>query len=78
MNVEIGAEAALFPEKEYISGILVAVWNDKTNLMPQSIFCSNVNRRGSFLHKRAYFVDNRCFVYTCCHEECEGPRTKKT
>jgi hypothetical protein len=25
MNVEIGAEAALFPEKEYISGILVAV-----------------------------------------------------
>jgi hypothetical protein len=31
MNVEIGAEAALFLEKEYISGILVAVhrWNDK-------------------------------------------------
>jgi hypothetical protein len=26
MNVEIGAEAALFPEKEYIKGILVAVW----------------------------------------------------
>ncbi len=25
MNVEIGAEAALFPEKEYISGIFVAV-----------------------------------------------------
>jgi hypothetical protein len=25
MNVEIGAEAALFPEKEYILGILVAV-----------------------------------------------------
>ncbi len=25
MKVEIGAEAALFPEKEYISGILVAV-----------------------------------------------------
>jgi hypothetical protein len=25
MNVEIGAEAALFPEKEYISGIAVAV-----------------------------------------------------
>jgi hypothetical protein len=25
MNVEIGAEAALFPEKEYISGILLAV-----------------------------------------------------
>jgi hypothetical protein len=25
MNVEIGAEAALYPEKEYISGIFVAV-----------------------------------------------------
>jgi hypothetical protein len=25
MNVEIWAEAALFPEKEYISGIFVAV-----------------------------------------------------
>ncbi len=25
MNVEIGAEAALFPEKEYIKGIAVAV-----------------------------------------------------
>jgi hypothetical protein len=25
MNVEIGAEAALFPEKEHISGIFVAV-----------------------------------------------------
>jgi hypothetical protein len=26
MNMEIGAEAAQFPEKEYISGIAVAVW----------------------------------------------------
>jgi hypothetical protein len=26
MNVEIGAEAVLFPEKEYISGIFVAVY----------------------------------------------------
>jgi hypothetical protein len=25
MNVEIGTEAALFPEKEYINGIFVAV-----------------------------------------------------
>jgi hypothetical protein len=28
MNVEIGAEAALFPEKEHINGIFVAV-NDR-------------------------------------------------
>ncbi len=27
MNVEIGAEAALFPEKEYMSGIFVAVYS---------------------------------------------------
>jgi hypothetical protein len=26
--VEIGAEAALFPEKEYINGIAVAVYNN--------------------------------------------------
>jgi hypothetical protein len=26
MNVEIGAEAALFPEKEHIKGIFVAVY----------------------------------------------------
>jgi hypothetical protein len=29
MNVEIGAEAALFPEKEYINGIAVAVYGDE-------------------------------------------------
>jgi hypothetical protein len=29
MNVEIGAEAALFPEKEYINGIFVTVQDVK-------------------------------------------------
>jgi hypothetical protein len=29
MNVETGAEAALFPEKEYINGIAVAVQGAK-------------------------------------------------
>jgi hypothetical protein len=28
MNVEIGAEAAIFPEKEYISGIFVAMFSE--------------------------------------------------
>jgi hypothetical protein len=32
MNVEIGADAALFPEKEYINGIAVAV--DATESIP--------------------------------------------
>ncbi len=27
MNVKIGTEAALFPEKEYINGIFLAVWS---------------------------------------------------
>jgi hypothetical protein len=26
MNVEIGTEAAQFPEEEYINGIFLAVW----------------------------------------------------
>jgi hypothetical protein len=32
MNVEIGAEAVQFPEKEYISGIAVAVYSKKSHL----------------------------------------------
>ncbi len=34
MNVEIGAEAALFPEKEYINGIAVAVWFQEWECIP--------------------------------------------
>jgi hypothetical protein len=33
MNVEIGAEAALFPEKEYINGIAVAVLTNEENFL---------------------------------------------
>jgi hypothetical protein len=36
MNVEIGAEAVQFPEKEYINGIAVAVY--------MWTFVSNLNR----------------------------------
>jgi hypothetical protein len=35
MNVEIGAEAALVPEKEYIKGIFVAVYS---KISPESGF----------------------------------------
>ncbi len=38
MNVEIGAEAALFPEKEYINGIAIAVW--ESTVRPQSTLIS--------------------------------------
>ncbi len=33
MNVEIGTEAAQFPEKEYIIGIFFAVYSTKKNVM---------------------------------------------
>jgi hypothetical protein len=36
MNVEIGAKAVLFPEKEYISGIFVAVWPTTYRKMEKS------------------------------------------
>jgi hypothetical protein len=32
MNVEIGAEAALFPEKEYVNGIAVEVCWDSVKM----------------------------------------------
>jgi hypothetical protein len=34
MNVEIGAEAALFPEKEYKGGIAVAVHSSPHDSVP--------------------------------------------
>jgi hypothetical protein len=40
MNVEIGTEAAQFPEKVYIRGIFVAVWVrwwKRACLMPRSV-----------------------------------------
>ncbi len=33
MNVKIGAEATLFPEKEYINGIAVAVYSNLLHLL---------------------------------------------
>jgi hypothetical protein len=47
MNVEIGAEAALFPEKEYISGIFVAVQSlifERPERYPTRRTCEGVSR----------------------------------
>jgi hypothetical protein len=33
MNVEIGTEAAQFPEKEYITGIFFAVWRNEIKVL---------------------------------------------
>ncbi len=49
MNVEIGAEAAQFPEKEHLNGIAVAVWTkciwDKAFLTEVSLILDRKNRR---------------------------------
>ncbi len=38
MNVEIGAEATQFPEKEYINGIADAVWWGNIQNMVKKLF----------------------------------------
>jgi hypothetical protein len=42
MNVEIGAEAALFLEKEYINGIFFAVWGGGMSEVVASGLCYDV------------------------------------
>jgi hypothetical protein len=39
MKLEIGAEAALFPEKEYLNGMAVAVVG--THCSVQTLFCGD-------------------------------------
>ncbi len=43
MNVEIGAEAALFPEKKYISGIFVAVYRRHTGRLSVEWHTNDLN-----------------------------------
>ncbi len=47
MNVEIGAEAAQFPEKEYINGIAVAVWFGKQEEMRKLYGHYNYSQRST-------------------------------
>jgi hypothetical protein len=48
MNVEIGAEAALFPEKEYVSGILLAVYGRNCDSVRNSVEYMNcVYKKGT-------------------------------
>jgi hypothetical protein len=48
MNVEIGTEAAQFPEKEYINGIAVAVW--ASPLWPLASVRATVRDRRVIIH----------------------------
>ncbi len=43
MNVEIGAEAAQFPEKEYINGIAVAVRIGSNEFSNYTYFCNRIS-----------------------------------
>ncbi len=51
MNVGIGAEAALFPEKEYINGIFVAVY--ATRFMVENLYNACIPKRKQRLSLRA-------------------------
>jgi hypothetical protein len=50
MNVEIGAEAALFPEKEYISGIFVAVLTLWQSFLKKGLEAISRNRERPYYH----------------------------
>jgi hypothetical protein len=66
MNVEIGAEAAQFPEKEYINGIAVAVWEKVfprpalSKLFPLHIYLSTTLFFSLFLHYLAVLTWTSC------------------
>ncbi len=49
MNVEIGAEAAQFPEKEYINGIAVAVRSVPLTLT-YYLYVTKMNNRLLYMH----------------------------
>jgi hypothetical protein len=56
MNVEIGAEAALLPEKEYINGIAVAVWwgegmSSTLSIQLVSVQCVTTTSYAGLLHR---------------------------
>ncbi len=54
MNVEIGAEAALFPQKEYINGIAVAVKDIKRYRFLIFLFWSWISEKSSKLWAAKY------------------------
>jgi hypothetical protein len=54
MNVEIGAEAALFPEKEYINGIAVAVYG-------LNMYLIFLYYRAGVIYTTSILRDSSCF-----------------
>ncbi len=64
MNVEIGTEAAQFPEKEYINGIFVAVWCS-SNTHPNDASMKSL----LFLHYHTYLLYNGPIIYRICNKQ---------
>ncbi len=62
MKVETGAEAALFPEKEYINGIFVAVWPPSFAITLSQPFFSMCGRQRPWLSTKSWqvFLKNDC------------------
>jgi hypothetical protein len=56
MNVEIGAEASLFPEKEYINGIAVAVHPAASHQMGFSPQCTSCRKNGKRRNKKTTII----------------------
>jgi hypothetical protein len=58
MNVEIGAEAAQFPEKEYINGIAFAVQTSEAGLerIPILTYLANQSLRVPLDHRCTLFM----------------------
>jgi hypothetical protein len=62
MNVEIGTEAAQFPEKEYLNGIFLAVQNSCAGIFKQSMG-NQVGIELSYRPDRLYRLLNRFLGY---------------
>ncbi len=68
MNVEIGTEAAQFPEKEYIIGIFLAVWIEYLLLFVTTMSRQEMNTLPTGLFLRAHKpVDIDILVFLTVH-----------
>jgi hypothetical protein len=56
MHVEIGAEAALFPEKEYIKGIFVAVQDIAVNFYINVLQSQNKLNSSTNVHSYGLYI----------------------
>jgi hypothetical protein len=63
MNVEIGAEAAQFPEKEYINGIAFAVYQ-KVTYIAAFLPCKPM---GNLINVNIQYINTQLLLITKCY-----------